>query len=95
MSKPKPKPGDAYRLSTEGPLGTDQHAIPTGTLVTVREIVKADTIGAHDDSEDAVVVEAPMPALSYDEDGKPYVGETLRAWSVGLERFDTDYTKEA
>lgn len=90
----KPKPGDTYRLSTEEPLGTDAHAIPSGTLVTVREIVPADTIGAHDDSEDAVVVETTVPALSYDEDGKPYVGETTRAWSVGLAQFATDYTKE-
>jgi hypothetical protein len=94
MTMTKPKPGDKYRLATEEPLGIDFPIMP-GTIVTVREIVKADDPGAHDNTEDAVVVEGePFAIVVTDEDGTPQIGYTARAWSVGLDEFARDYTKE-
>lgn len=61
---PRPKSGETYKLATDEPLGNGPDAIKPGTTVTVREIVKADTPGAHDNSEDAVVVEAGRRAWS-------------------------------
>ena len=75
----KPKPGDKFRYSADEPLGNDPGAIKPGTKVQVREVVSAGTTGAHDDSEDAVVVETTQG----------------RAWSVGLSVFSDDYTKES
>jgi hypothetical protein len=74
-----PEAGDAYTYSASEPLGNDPGSVAPGTRVTVREVVPADVQGAHDDSEDAVVVET--------EDG--------RAWSVGLQTFASDYTEES
>lgn len=90
----KPKPGDTYRLATDEPLGNGELAIPPGTLVTVREIVKAEDPGAHDDTEDAVVVEGEQYPIVLDRGNGPEVAYTARAWSVGLEAFARDYTKE-
>lgn len=62
-----------------------------GTVVTVREVVDADTPGAHDDSEDAVVIEWETPSLVTDENGDPQVGHVKRAMSFGVDRFKTDF----
>lgn len=79
MTAAKPKPGETYTYTADKPLGTDPGAIPPGTKVTVREVVKAATTGAHDDTEDAAVVETTEG----------------RAWSVGLSDLKTNYTKES
>ena len=86
-----PKAGDQYRLNAD--FGVDAQ-VKAGTVVTVREVVKAATKGAHDDSEDAVVVEFDAPAVGYDDNDQPIIVNTLRAFSVSLEQFAADYTKE-
>lgn len=93
---PKPQPGDRYTYSAEEPTGLpgSPAIVRPGTVVTVREVVPADTPGAHDDSEDAVVVEHAEPQVGYDDDGTPEIVYAPRAWSVGLKAFATDYTKE-
>lgn len=74
-----PEPGASYTY-TGNQLGSNDGpnyglAIQSGTVVKVREVVPADQPGAHDDTEDAVVVET--------DEG--------RAWSVSLDTFAADY----
>lgn len=92
----KPKPGETYKYAGEEPLGEpgSPAGVAPGTVVTVREIVPADTPGAHDDSEDCVVVEIAVPYVANDDDGNPVIQYSSRAYSVGLDAFASDYTKE-
>lgn len=91
-----PNPGDTYVYAADEPLGEpgSPAAVQPGTVVTVREVVPADTPGAHDDSEDCVVLEIPVPYVANDDDGNPVIGYSSRAYSVGLDTFASDYTKE-
>lgn len=97
MPTAKIKPGDRYTftgkaglaetLTGETPRTDDQglnHAVldmPAGCEVTVRELVAAETKGAHNDDEDAWVV------AWTDDLGNP------RATSVGVETFDKHFRK--
>lgn len=88
----RPRPGDRFEFVAES-IGNDAGRIVTGTVVTVRETVKADTIGAHDDSADAVVVEWDAPALGTDDNGEPTIVHAPRAWSVGADEFGDHFKK--
>lgn len=61
MAPRKPKAGDEYVYVGSAPLGIDNGALLPGTTVTVREYVDAGEPGAHDDEEDAIVVEWDAP----------------------------------
>lgn len=61
MPPRKPKAGDVYRYLGPAPLGIDAGALLPGTEVTVTAVVPADEAGAHDDSEDAVVISWEVP----------------------------------
>jgi hypothetical protein len=80
-----PKPGTSFRLTSA--LGVGPGSLVEGQEVTVREIVPADEPGAHDNKEDAVVIEWDEPALVIGDDGKPVAGTANRAMSVGVENF--------
>jgi hypothetical protein len=90
MPSAKPAAGGRYRYTgTElyGDLAPDE-------LVTVREVVPADEPGAHDNSEDAVVVEWEVPSRVRTENGWGH-GVVPRALSVGVSTFGDLFTKEA
>lgn len=89
---PRYRQGDRYEFVADS-IGNDIGRIVTGTVVAVREVVKADTPGAHDDSADAVVVEWQTPALGTDDNGAPTIVHTPRAWSVGVEEFPEMFKK--
>lgn len=94
MAARKPQEGDVYTLNAEAEaIGVDAGALVPGTTVTVREVVPAAEPGAHDDSEDAVVVEWGAPSLVRGENGVE-VGESPRAMSFGLDDFTNRFTKE-
>lgn len=75
-------------------LGNEPGAVKIGTVVTVREVVKADESGAHDGKEDAVVVEWDEPSLGYDHNNNPVVATAKRAWAVGADSFDDLFEKK-
>lgn len=73
MPARKPKPGGRYRYVGAIPLGVDAGQLLPGTVVTVREVVDADEIGAHDGNEDAVVIEWEAPGtVVVDMHEEPY-----------------------
>lgn len=84
--------GDTYTYSGEEPIGVDAGALTPGTTVTVRETVAAGDPGAHDDSEDCVVIEWEAPALVQGENGVE-VGSAPRAMSISTEQFNDMFTK--
>lgn len=86
--KSTPKAGDTYRLSADN-LGDGPGAIYAGQSVTVREVVPANEAGAHDDTEDAVVIEWNEPGPVMGDDRKVRMGEVPRAVSVSLDQFAT------
>lgn len=51
------EPGTRFRYVGNEPLGQGPGTLFPGTVVNVREVVPADEPGAHDDQEDAVVIE--------------------------------------
>lgn len=70
MPTRKPKPGDRFRFVGATPLGIDNGALLPGTIVTIRNlgtddkpvgVLPAEEPGAHDDTEDAVVIEWEAP----------------------------------
>lgn len=65
MAKTKPKAGARYR-SVSG-------TAPPGFEVIVRDVVPADVAGAHDDSEDAVVVTWEQPGVVIDDGAEPRI----------------------
>jgi hypothetical protein len=85
----KPQAGQSYKLTGET-IGTEPGAIKTGAVGKVREVVPAKEPGAHDDKEDAVVLEFSEPTLVM-EDGAPKVGEAIRAVSFGLDFFSENF----
>lgn len=93
MPRSKPEVGGTYRL-TGGGIGDGAGAIYPGQVVTVREVVAADEPGAHDSTEDAVVVEWSEPGPVMGDDGRVTRGENPRAVSVGLAGFSDLFTKE-
>lgn len=80
---------DATRIE-RNPLGSDANALFPGQVVTVRETVPASEPGAHDDSEDAVVIEWEMPSLVRTDDGWGQ-GMAIRAMSIGVAQFDDQF----
>lgn len=88
-----PEVGERFRLSA--PLGAGTGALIRGQVVTVREFIEASTKGAHDDSEDALVVEWDEPAQILGDDGEPTAGFVRRAVSVGVSQFDSLFEKVA
>lgn len=83
-----PKAGDKFRLAADN-LGDGPGAIYAGQGVTVREFVPASESGAHDDTEDAVVIEWTEPGPVMGDDRKVTMGQVPRAVSVGAEQFAT------
>jgi hypothetical protein len=81
----KPAEGDSFRLTE--PVGQGTGALYPGQVVTVREVVPAKEPGAHDFSEDAVVVTWDEPAPVLDDEGNYAQGTVARAWSCGLAEF--------
>jgi hypothetical protein len=90
-----PKSGAKYRYTGTDPIGTGERAFRPETVVTVREVVDAGTIGAHDDKEDSVVIEWDQPTIGYGDNNEPVIENYPRAMSVSVERFAADFTKEA
>lgn len=88
-----PEAGDKYVYRGDG-IGIDAGRLAAGTSVTVREVVPADVPGAHDDSEDAVVIEWQSPTVVNGEDG-PELGFAIRAMSIGVDQFNEDFEVEA
>lgn len=93
MPRSKPEVGDAFRL-TGGGIGGGPGALYPGQVVTVREFVEAGVPGAHDDSEDSVVVEWTDPGPVLGDDGVVARGEVSRAVSVSAAAFPELFTKE-
>lgn len=93
MAKAKPKAAETYTFTAEQPIGVDSGALTAGTKVTVRETVAAAEKGAHDDSDECVVVEWESPALVQGPNGIE-VGTSPRAMSIGLTEFHDLFTKE-
>lgn len=93
MAPRQPKAGETYQFKglldvddpegTPKPLGRDSGALLPNTAVTVREVVPAEEPGAHNDSEDSVVIEWDRPAIMDDQS----VGSVTQAMSISLERF--------
>lgn len=88
-----PKPGDSVRfvgVDVDGQrvaVGNMPGRIDVGTVMVVREVVPASEPGAHDDSEDAVVLSFVTPEAIV-VDGEAVLVDVLRAWSVGVSEFD-------
>lgn len=89
-----PKAGETYTYTGESSIGTGNGAIFPDTEVTVREVVEADTPGAHNNDEDAVVVTFKAPTIVRTDKGNE-IGEVDRAFSVGVGEFDNLFTKES
>lgn len=92
MATRKPAAGDTFTATDS--LGDGPGIIYAGQKVTVREVVKAADPGAHDDSEDAVVVEWTEPGPVMGDDRRVTMGEVPRAVSVGVGEFSARF-KEA
>lgn len=88
------EPGDRYTYSGKAPIGADAGALVPGTAVRIRETVPAGEPGAHDDSEDSIVIEWDAPALVQGENGVE-VGTAPRAMSIGAAQFGDLFTKGA
>lgn len=80
-----PKPGATFRLTSA--LGVGPGSLMEGQEVTVREVVDAEDPGAHDNTEDAVVVEWQEPSLVLGDEGRPVSGMANRAVSVSVDQF--------
>lgn len=93
MASRKPEVGGTYRL-VGGGIGAGPGSLYPGQVVSVREVVPADEPGAHDSSEDAVVVEWSEPGPVQGDDGTVTLGENPRAVSVGVSSFNDLFTKE-
>lgn len=92
MARRNPRAGDRYRFTAES-IGNDNGRVVTGTIVTIREVVGADTIGAGDDRSDSVVVEWDAPALGTADDGTPTIIHAPRSWSVPADDFGDLFEK--
>ena len=89
----KPKAGDTYRLTQEV-LGDGPGSIYEGQVVTVRDVGPADVQGAHDDSEESVVIEWTEPGHVRGDDGKIRMGEVPRAVSIAASQFSDLFAQE-
>lgn len=94
MSRNKPEAGETYRL-TSGIGGFGPAALYPGQVVTVREVVEADVAGAHNDAEDAVVIELGEDGPVMGDDGQVTRGTVTRATSVSLATFGDFFVREA
>lgn len=82
----QPQAGGKYVYNAADPLGIDSGALVPGTKVRVREVVPKGVAGAHDDTEDAAVIEWEVPSLIQGKDGAE-VGMSTRAMSIGVTLF--------
>ena len=83
-----PDPSKTYRLLDtigNGSPGT----IYAGQEVRIREVVEASTPGAHNDREDAVVVEFEEDSPVLNEEGKIVRGKAVRSTSIASDQFLT------
>lgn len=62
--------------------------------MTVRDVVSADTIGAHDDSEDAVVVEWTEEGPIMDTERSVTRGQVPRAVAISVSQFAELFEQE-
>lgn len=92
MAKPKPKAEEMFTYTAEAPIGVDAGALLPGTKVKVREIVDAGEKGAHNDKDDAVVIEWEAPALVHGDNGVT-LGTSPRAMSISLASFHDLFEK--
>lgn len=83
--------GAEYTYSGENPIGADAGALVPGTKITVRETVLAGEKGAHNDTEDSVVILWDAPALVQGANGVE-VGYTERAMSISAVQFAAEFT---
>lgn len=81
--------GERYTYTGET-LGTAGD-LPTGTEIEVRELVPADVPGAHDDAEDAVVIEWTDKTVGIGENGEQVLVDRRRAMSVSEEFFSDNF----
>lgn len=84
--------GSEFTYSGEASIGADAGALVPGSKVRVREQVAADEKGAHDGSEDCVVIVWDAPSLVQGENGVE-VGFAERAMSIGLSQFQSEFTE--
>lgn len=70
------EPGQRFRLLTDH--GNPPLHVRAGSIGTVREVVSADVLGAHNDYEDAVVLEFEDHSVTYEE-GEPAIAASRRA----------------
>lgn len=85
-----PEAGDKYTYKGEEQIGNDG-PVP-GAEVRFREKVSADTPGAHDDKEDAVVIEWDAPSIVRTDKGNE-IGTVVRAMSVSEADFKANFKK--
>lgn len=83
LRMPVPPAPDEGEDTTRYAIGVDASALLPGTVVEVREVVKATTTGAHNGDEDAVVITWEAEALGRGEGG-PELVTVERALSIGL-----------
>jgi hypothetical protein len=87
--------GDVCRLLVDIGGAVDDNGvpnpsqIPAGSEVRVRELVAAETPGAHTDEEDGVVFEYDRKHAILDENDKPQVLIQPQAFSVGVGDLDS------
>lgn len=86
MARRKVSEGSEYTYTGSDPIGADAGALVSGTKVTIRDIVPAGEMGAHDNVEDSVVIVWPAPALVQGENGVE-VGYVDRAMSISSAQF--------
>ncbi len=80
------RPGQRYRLLADH--GNPPLHLRAGSVGTVREVVPADVVGAHNDYEDAVILEFEGHEVGYDEAGVASVRSAPRAAAFAISDLD-------
>jgi hypothetical protein len=81
------EPGQRWRLTRDH--GNPPLHLRAGMVGTVRELVDAETPGAHNDHEDSAVLVFPSHDVTY-EAGEPTIVTGERAVAFALADFDGD-----
>jgi len=82
-------PGPAHRFRLLADHGNPPLHLRAGSIGTVREVVPADVAGAHNDDEDAVVLEFEDHGITYEE-GQPAITASRRAVAFAQSDFTGD-----
>ena len=82
-----PVAGEAYTLTHESGLGTGPGSLPTGTSVTVLDVVPALTPGVGESGEETVLVSTDVTASILQDDGSLADGTVTRHLSFALTDF--------